>query len=497
MPVDIGPKIGIDGEKEFRQNLNNINQQLRTLGSEMKAVTSAFADGDDAQDNYAQQAQVLNKQIDVQGRKLEELEKGLNASIEKYGEADIKTLRWRQAVNDATAELNKMRSQLKKTEDAMEGLNDETDDSVDLFDKLDDALGTTGLGKTLATGLGVGAVVGGVKELSSALIGVVQDTQEYRTIMASLEVSSQNAGYTAEQTAETYERLQSVLGDTQTAATATANLQALGLGQANLLKLTDAAIGAWATYGDSIPIDGLAEAINETIQAGQVTGSFADVLNWAGGVLEDDFNAQLAECETYGDRVNLVLKALTDEGLAEAGQAWIDQNKDIVDMNKSTGEMEQAMADLGEVLAPVASTLQSFGADVINGVVIPAVQGAIDKITEFNQKMRDMREASKEAGTSFAGQGFNFDFVDTAANQQLAAPVNRKNEELLTSAMKAVGAAANNSAQVLSAFGANSSGGGQDVIVPITLEIDGDVLARKQITRTARQQTFAGSSLID
>lgn len=120
----------------------------------------------------------------------------------------------------------------------------------------------------LSKGLAVGAVVGGIQQLGSAMFDLVESTQEYRTIMASLEQSSQSAGYTTEQTAQTYERLQSVLGDTQTAATATANLQAIGLSQQDLMTVTDAAIGAWARYGDSIPIDGLAESINETIQAG-------------------------------------------------------------------------------------------------------------------------------------------------------------------------------------------------------------------------------------
>src|SRR5699024_773480 len=115
----------------------------------------------------------------------------------------------------------------------------------------------------------------------------------------------------AEQTAQTYERLQSVLGDTQTAATATANLQAIGLSQEDLMTVTDAAIGAWARYGDSIPIDSRAESINETIQAGTVTGTFADVLNWA-GTNEDDFNAKLEAANSTSERANIVLQELAN-----------------------------------------------------------------------------------------------------------------------------------------------------------------------------------------
>ena len=114
MSVDIGPKIGIDGEAEFRKELGNINQQLRTLGSEMKAVTSAFAGNEKSQEALSAQAGVLTRQIEAQEQKLSRLEKGLASAAQKYGENDTKTLRWAQAVQDATADLNKMRAQLTR-----------------------------------------------------------------------------------------------------------------------------------------------------------------------------------------------------------------------------------------------------------------------------------------------------------------------------------------------------------------------------------------------
>ena len=368
MAVDIGPRIGIDGEKEFRQQLANINQQIRTLGSEMKAVTSSFDDGDRSEEALAAQADVLNRQIDAQKQKLQQLQKGLDAAADKYGEADTKTLRWAQAVQDATADLNRMESQLRDMDDVGGGFLDKLKSQL-LELTGDGPLGQLisggGLGGMLSKGLAVGAVVGGIQQLGSAMFDLVESTQEYRTIMASLEQSSQSAGYTTEQTAQTYERLQSVLGDTQTAATATANLQAIGLSQQDLMTVTDAAVGAWARYGDSIPIDGLAESINETIQAGQVTGTFADVLNWA-GTSEDDFNAKLEAANSTSERANIVMQELANQGLAQTGQAWIENNQDIVAMNASTDKMDQAMARLGETLAPLAAGIKSLGADAIN-----------------------------------------------------------------------------------------------------------------------------------
>lgn len=131
---------------------------------------------------------------------------------------------------------------------------------------------------------------------------------------------AKKAGYSAEQTEQSYKQLYGILGDEQTAATALANLQALGLSQEQLTVLTDAAIGAWATYGDSIPIDGLAEGINETVKAGAVTGTFADVLNWA-GTSEDDFNAKLEKANSESERMNLVMQELASQGLAAGGRS--------------------------------------------------------------------------------------------------------------------------------------------------------------------------------
>ena len=156
MPVDIGPKIGIDGEKEFRQELTNINQQLRTLGSEMKAVTSSFEAGDRSEEALAAQTDVLNRQIDAQRQKLAQLERGLEAAANKFGETDTKTLRWAQAVNDARADLNKLESQLKSTTGEVDDLGDAMDDAGTSTGGLKGLLGSGGLGGLLGKGLAAG-----------------------------------------------------------------------------------------------------------------------------------------------------------------------------------------------------------------------------------------------------------------------------------------------------------------------------------------------------
>ena len=97
----------------------------------------------------------------------------------------------------------------------------------------------------------------------------------------------------------------------------------------------------------------------------QVTGTFADVLNWA-GTSEDDFNAKLEAASSSTERANIVLQELANQGLAEAGASWIENNKDLTETNAATEKLNAAWARLGETLAPLAAGIKSQGADALN-----------------------------------------------------------------------------------------------------------------------------------
>lgn len=390
MAYDIGPRIGIDGESEFRKAIQNVNQQVRTLTSEMEVMVSSFTDGDDAEKKLAEQTRILNQQIEAQEKKVTLLNQGLDSSARKYGEADTKTLKWQETVNKATTQLNKFKSQLDDAENGVEDFSDAADDS---------SMSLADFGNSLLKGFAVGSVITGVKELGEAMFGLVTNTQEYRTIMGSLEVSSQAAGYSAEQTSETFKQLFGVLGDTQTAATTTANLQALNLEQEQLTELTNAAIGAWATYGDSIPIDSMAESINMAAQQSEVTGGLADVLDWA-GVNQDEFKAKLQSANSTSERANIIMQELARQGLTEAGKAWRENNQDVVAMNEATAEFDEAMGRLGEVLAPVAAGLLSFAADVLG----PVIEGLATAVGWVMDLINWLKQLGDQEPTYIRGQ---------------------------------------------------------------------------------------------
>lgn len=394
----ITTRIALDGERDFRAQMAQVNGELRNLKSEMTLVDATFKGQANTTEALTAKHKVLQGSVEQQREKVRALTQAVEDATQAYGDNDKRTDGYRQSLSRALAELINLNRELEDNERYLDEAGKSADgcaESIDGYgkavrdaDNSKDPLGNILGGLSNLKGmLAGGAIVGGIKELGDAILGVVEDTAEYRKIMGTLEISSERAGYSAQQTADIYRTLQSVLGDTQTAATTTANLQAIGLAQEDLITVTNAAIGAWATYGDSIPIDGLSESINETIQAGQVTGTFADVLNWA-GTSEDDFNAKLEAANSTTERANIVLQELKSQGLDQAGKAWQDTNEDVVALNEATERWDSAMAQLGETLTPAATAIKTFGADAILWLA-DAIQTVMDKWTAFVEEMRD------------------------------------------------------------------------------------------------------------
>lgn len=384
MPTDAGIILGVEGSRDFNSALKVVESQIKNLNSELRSIVTAMTGMEDSEESVTKQTDVLERALQVSGQKVEILTKQYNDAKNKLSDLEdelrkataefgdnsdeaikAETAYNRQAqkvnnlgtqVNNARTQLNKFQNQMNKlkntsnnTENSLEDVTEEMEDlkkeSKETGSILKDVFTGSFLADTLSN------VVG-------AIADVVDETAEYRKIMGTLEVSSQKAGYTADQTSQTYKQLYAVLGDNQQAATATANLQALGLSQEQLTQLTDGAIGAWAQYGDSIPIDSLAEAINETVQAGQVTGTFADVLNWA-GTSEDDFNEKLAAAGTASERANIVLQELANQGLTQSAEAWRQNNAEIVAAQSAQRALTDTMAQFGEVFSPIVTEVKT------------------------------------------------------------------------------------------------------------------------------------------
>ena len=143
MAVSIGPKLGIDGEAEYRKQINQIIQQAKTLKSEMDAVASSFTKETSAEEKNRATKAVLTKQIEAQEQKTKLLAHMVEEAAKATGENSTETLKWKDQLNKATAELGKMNRQMEDLDDSLDDTGDGFDDNQKAAKKfgeeLDDA----------------------------------------------------------------------------------------------------------------------------------------------------------------------------------------------------------------------------------------------------------------------------------------------------------------------------------------------------------------------
>ena len=224
--------------------------------------------------------------------------------------------------------------------------------------------GLASAGKVAAAGIGAitaaaGAAVGGLLALESS-------TEEYRVAQGKLNTAFEAAGYGAETAQQAYNSFYGILGDTDTATEASQLLAKLADSAEDVSTWTDIAAGVAGTFGDSLPIEGLIEASNETAKVGQVTGVLADALNWA-GISEDDFNARLSACSSESERNQLIMDTLSGT-YDEASEAFYRNNEALVESRNNQAQLDATLATLGQTVSNVKNRLLSEFLPAISNV---------------------------------------------------------------------------------------------------------------------------------
>ena len=214
--------------------------------------------------------------------------------------------------------------------------------------------GLASAGKAAAVGIGAittaaGAAVGG-------LLALEQSTEEYRKAMGRLNTAFEAAGYGADTAQEAYKAFYGILGDTDTATEASQLLAKLADSEEDVAKWTNIAAGVSGTFGDSLPIESLIEAANETARTGQVVGTLADALNWAGEVGEDEMNAMLESCSSEAERNQLIMETLAGT-YDDAADAFYRNNEALVASRNAQAQMDEVLARLGQTVSEVKSRL--------------------------------------------------------------------------------------------------------------------------------------------
>ena len=230
-----------------------------------------------------------------------------------------------------SAEIGKLQNELGKANKQVSGFEKKTKSSSGKVGKAFHAIGVAAKAVGGVVAKAFAAMTKGVAAAITAIVAVSAATKEYRDNLAKLNTAYEASGSSAQQAAKTYNDLYRFLGDSDTATEAANLLAKLTTNEQELAEWTTALQGVYATFPDSLPIESLAEAANETAKVGKVTGTLADALNWA-GVSEDAFNASLAATNSEAEREALIRNTLN--GLyGDAALRYEENNKAMIKQN--------------------------------------------------------------------------------------------------------------------------------------------------------------------
>lgn len=370
-----GLTIEIGGDTtNLGKALQNVEDKSQSLSGELKDINRLLKFDPGNADLLAQKQKVLAEAVENTGKKLEtlkEAERQVQAQFEK-GDATAEQVRELQREIIATEKkLKGYENAVRETAEEVQNLGEKSEEAKNASEGLGDTLNNIGNVGLAAVGSAVTAAVAG-------LTAAAESTREYRTEMAKLDTAFTDNGHSAESARAAYKELQGVLGETEQAVETANHLAKLTDNEKDLAKWTgDILPGVFATFGASLPIEGLTEAANETAKVGQVTGPLADALNWA-GVSEDAFNESLAKCTTEQERQALITSTLSDL-YGEASTAYKETNADVIAANQANEAWTASLAGVGAAVEPVLTKVKSMGAELL-GKLVPVIEKLLDNL---------------------------------------------------------------------------------------------------------------------
>ena len=324
--------------------------------------------------------------------------KDIQKTLENFEDSTADTNEALELLESVTEDAGKAIDGIKKdTQAAKEALKDLSNTTEDLADTTENLADTTE--KTSKTIKGLALQEAGSKmtefggkilETAASMLELTEETKEYNSLINKLEGATVQYGYDKKAAKQNYNDVYKYLGDDMASVNVVTNLQGMGLSQKELDKTLQASIAVWTAYGDSIPIEGLTESINETAQVGKITGNLADALNWA-GISEDAFNEKLEKTKTVQERNKMITDALT-KAYGKSKKQYDETSGALLDYNEAQRIATEAQAQIGETLAPVNSAIESLKATLLQSLapaiekIAKFIQPVIEKISEFIQK---------------------------------------------------------------------------------------------------------------
>lgn len=369
-------------EGDHSTQLEELNAKLRKAQTEVKKTESSIQKYGDSLADVVREEQKQNSELGKLTKTIAEQQNELNELNDEYKNAVLTYGKNSREAKDLAKQINTLSKELsdnvKKSDNAEKALQDVGKSAEQTEKEIADLKESfSNLGAKAVTG--IKALGAGLVGLGTAFFATAEGTREFRTNIGKLETSFTQAGLTAKQAEETYKSLYAVVADEGKATEASAMISELAKNQEDLTKWVDISTGVYAKFGDSLPIENLAEASNETAKTGKITGGLADALNWV-GVAEDEFQAKLDKTTSEQERNALITDTLT-KLYGESSKQYKETNKDIIASNQAQAELASSMAEIGKLAEPIMTEMKLLGASILESI-LPVVQDIIPIVKE-------------------------------------------------------------------------------------------------------------------
>lgn len=438
---NINTKFTLSGEKEYKQAISEIGSGMKVLDSEMRKVSSAYAQNADSVEALNAKNDVLERKISTQVEKIEYLKAALQQSAEKYGEADKRTMQWQTSLNNAEAELNNLNNQFDENKqkiadsgkemgnlgDVVNGLTSKL--GIQLPDSIKSSMNAMGSldAQSLALAGGFAAVAAAIVKAEKAMISMTKESATFADNIITLSMQTGQSTQQLQEFAYASELIDVSVDTLQGSLTKlTNNMQDTMNGTGNA-KASFEALGVSVTNADGSmrsandvfyeTIDALGQVKNETerdamsmdifgrsaqdlnpliIQGSQTLKAYADEAHNVGYVLDDEALSALGAVDDAYQRLQNTQEGVKNQLSAEFAPYLEEFYGDVTTMVKDGGK---ALKDSGIVDA-FGMLLETVG-DILNPMSdlsnnrVPALTKALQPLAKVMALMADAAELLK------------------------------------------------------------------------------------------------------
>lgn len=452
---NINTKFTLSGEKEYKQAISEIGSGMKVLDSEMRKVSSAYAQNADSVEALNAKNDVLERKISTQVEKIEYLKAALQQSAEKYGEADKRTMQWQTSLNNAEAELNNLNNQFDENKQKIADSGKEMGNLGDVVNGLTSKLGIqlpdgmkssmNAMGsldaQSLALAGGFAAVAAAIVKVEKAMISMTKESAAFADNIITLSMQTGQSTQQLQEFAYTSELIDVSVDTLQGSLTKlTNNMQDTMNGTGNA-KASFEALGASVTNADGSmrsandvfyeTIDALGRVKNETerdamsmdifgrsaqdlnpliIQGSKTLKAYADEAHNMGYVLDDEALSALGAVDDAYQRLQKTQEGVKNQLSAEFAPYLEEFYGDVTTMVKDGGK---ALKDSG-IVDSFGMLLDTVG-DILNPMSdlsnnrVPALTKALQPLAKVMALIADAAELIKgvvNISTGHIGEGW-------------------------------------------------------------------------------------------